>query len=138
MSCFLVVAGEAIVTTIAKKVIKSNEDKIAVANQEEQFENKHNFSHKLGWLNKMLWGGSGLLAFEHIWHGELSPFFPFLTAMSNPQDISKMLYEMSTVGVSMALLVTAVWFGIVLVSNRLENSSNVSKMLINPELEESV
>jgi len=34
----------------------------------------------LGWLTNMLWGGSLLLAFEHVWHGEETPWFPFLTA----------------------------------------------------------
>ena len=34
---------------------------------------------------------------------------PFLTAMKNPEDIPEMLHEMSTVGVSMAAIVTVVW-----------------------------
>ena len=53
-----------------------------------------------------------MLAFEHIWHGEVVPYFPFLTAMYNPQDTAEMLSEMSTVGVSMAALITLVWAGI--------------------------
>ena len=56
----------------------------------------------------MLWGGSALLAFEHVWHGEVVPFFPFLTAVENG-EAAEMLHEMATAGVSMALLVTAVW-----------------------------
>ena len=36
-------------------------------------------------------------------------FFPFLTAMSDPGDTAEMLHEMSTVGVTMALLVTGAW-----------------------------
>ena len=36
------------------------------------------------------------------------PFFPFLTAVENG-EASEMLHEMATAGVSMALLVTAVW-----------------------------
>ena len=67
------------------------------------------FVRKLGMLSKMLWGGSALLAFEHIWHREIVPYFPFLTAMGNPNDAYEMLREMSTVGVTMALAVTAVW-----------------------------
>ena len=62
----------------------------------------------LGWLNKMLWGGSALLAFEHVWHGEVVPFFPFLTAVKDG-EASEMLHEMATAGVCMALLVTAAW-----------------------------
>ena len=67
------------------------------------------FSEKLGWLNKLLWGGSALLAFEHIWHGEVTPFFPFLTAAADAADRAEMFREMATSGVAMALLVTAVW-----------------------------
>ena len=42
------------------------------------------WSRKLKWLSYLLWGGALLLCFEHIWHGEVVPFFPFLTAMSDP------------------------------------------------------
>ena len=57
----------------------------------------------------MLMGGAVLLAFEHVWHGEVTPWFPFLTAMSDPGDAAEMFHEMATVGVCMALLITAVW-----------------------------
>ena len=50
-----------------------------------------------------------MLAFEHIWHGEVVPYFPFLTAMYDPEETSVMLNEMATVGVSMAVLITVVW-----------------------------
>ena len=78
------------------------------------------FSKKLKWLNNMLWGGSALLAFEHIWHGEITPWFPFLTAAGDPADMAEMLNEMSTVGVTMAGVVTAVWLGMVAVSSAIE------------------
>ena len=78
------------------------------------------FSHKLKWLNNMLWGGSALLAFEHVWHGEIVPWFPFLTAAENPIARSEMLQEMSTVGVAMAILVSAVWVGVATISNVIE------------------
>ena len=64
----------------------------------------------------MLWGGSVLLLLEHIWHGEVVPWFPFLTAMNDPEETSQMLHEMFTVGVGMAVLVTAVWVGMCMVS----------------------
>jgi hypothetical protein len=57
----------------------------------------------------MLWGGSVLLCIEHIWHGEVVPWFPFLTAMSSPDSTAEMLKEIATVGVSMCIMVTAVW-----------------------------
>ena len=60
----------------------------------------------------MLWGGVILLAFEHVWHGEVVAWPPFLTAMSDAGATAEMLHEMATVGVCMALLITAVWFGV--------------------------
>lgn len=80
---------------------------------------KIKFSTKLGWLNKLLWGGSALLAFEHIWHGEVVPFFPFLTAVQNG-EIPEMLAEMGSAGVMMAVVVTAVWVGMLVVSSIIE------------------
>ena len=53
----------------------------------------------------MLWGGAALLAFEHVWHGEVVPYFPFLTAATDPADRAQMLREMATVGVTMAALI---------------------------------
>ena len=67
-------------------------------------------SRKLKWLTYLLWGGSALLLFEHIWHGEIVPWFPFLTAMYDPADTAEMLMEIATTGVAMAVLITFVWF----------------------------
>ncbi|MCI8859352.1 MAG: hypothetical protein HFI71_07515 [Lachnospiraceae bacterium] len=124
MACFLVPAGEAVATTIITKLVKSKEEKERSAsdsiNVAIDTQIKIPFSHKLKWLNNMLWGGSALLAFEHIWHGEVVPWFPFLTAAENPIARSEMLQEMSTVGVAMALLVSAVWVGITTASNVIE------------------
>lgn len=125
MACFLVPAAEAVVTTIATKAIKSKEVKpetvkVQLDGGELVEAEKIPFSRKLGWLNNLLWGGSGLLAFEHVWHGEVVPWFPFLTAASNPADAAEMLQEMSTAGVTMAVLVTAVWAGMLVVSSAIE------------------
>ena len=124
MACFIVPAAEAAVTTIVTKVMEKQEKK----QDAEQLVNgvslkelhKEHFSSKLKRLNYLLWGGSGLLAFEHLWHGEIQLFFPFLTAASNPADTAEMLHEMSTVGVSMAALVTLVWGIITYVSGKIE------------------
>lgn len=120
MACFLVPAAEAIVSTIATQVIKSKEkeETVKLTNSEGIVEEttKISFSKKLGWLNKMLWGGSALLAFEHVWHGEVTPFFPFLTAVKDGEAL-EMLKEMGTAGVGMALIVTAVWAGMVVISD---------------------
>ena len=64
---------------------------------------------KLHLLSNFLFSGSILLLFEHFWHGEIVPFFPFLTGARSPEDTYTMLQEMSTVGVSMALLITVIW-----------------------------
>ncbi|MCD7728897.1 MAG: hypothetical protein LUI60_03190 [Clostridia bacterium] len=124
MACFLVPAAEAVITTIANKVIKTKEKKKQKegADNAAESQNKVKFSAKLGWLNKMLWGGSALLAFEHLWHGEISPTFPFLTAVENGET-AQMLVEMGTVGVTMAVLVTAVWGAMVGISYLLEKRS---------------
>jgi hypothetical protein len=74
------------------------------------------WSRKLSWLNKLLWGGTILLAFEHIWHGEIVPWPPFLTAMENPADVAPMLHEVATIGVGMAIFVTIVWGIIVMIA----------------------
>ena len=100
MACFVVPVAEAVVTTIASKVIASREPK--------EDNGKIKFSTKLGWLNKLLWGGSALLAFEHVWHGEVIPTFPFLTAVKDGET-AEMLREMATNGVGMALLAPVFW-----------------------------
>ncbi len=120
MACFLVPTTEAIVTTIVTKAVKKNEIK-----KNEEHEGIM-LSEKLGWLNKMLWGGSGLLAFEHVWHGEVTPFFPFLTNASNPADAAAMLHEMATSGTAMAAVVTLAWAGLVAASGRLRKESGES------------
>lgn len=123
MACFLVPAAEAIVTTVAAKVIKSKEKeesvKLSLSDGSVQEATKIKFSTKLGWLNKLLWGGSALLAFEHLWHGEVVPFFPFLTAVENGET-AEMLAEMGSAGVMMAVLVTIVWVGMLAVSSVVE------------------
>lgn len=112
MACFIVPAVEAVVTTAAKHIVQRREiEKVEFSDGSERVieESSISFSRKLGWLNNMLWGGSALLAFEHVWHGEVTPWFPFLTAAANPADAAEMLREMSTVGVTMAVLVTVAW-----------------------------
>lgn len=110
MACFLVPLTEAVVTTVAQKVIEKREKKSVKSDATQTIEsNKISIAKQLKPLNIMLWGGSALLAFEHIWHGEVVPWFPFLTAAENAEDTAVMLHEMSTIGVTMAVAVTAVW-----------------------------
>ena len=107
MACVIVPATEAVITTVATKVLEKKYKKTEV-------------TKKLKWLSNLLWGGTALLTFEHVWHGEIQPWFPFLTAATNPKDTIEMLHEMSTVGVTMAVFITVIWFAMVMVSIRLE------------------
>ncbi len=111
MACFLVPVTEALVVTAVTKIVRAREK---AAGKENERGSRLLFSDKLQWLNKMLWGGSALLCFEHLWHGEVVPFFPFLTALGSAEDTAVMLREMSTVGVGMAALVTLAWVGMLL------------------------
>lgn len=123
MACFLIPTAEAIVTTAATKIAEKNETGEAVHIEGKtagEPKVKNSFIRKLKWLNYMLWGGAALLAFEHVWHGEVVPWFPFLTAAGNPADRAVMLHEMGTAGVCMAVLTTVVWAGMVVATNAIE------------------
>ncbi len=134
MACFTVPVVEAVITTVVSKVVKKSElkketeiQKVSVDHDNAPLENnasKIPFSTKLGWLSKLLWGGSALLAFEHVWHGEVVPWAPFLTAAENPDSFAEMLHEMSTVGVSMAVLVTLAWGGMCGVAHVIEKKKD--------------
>ena len=129
MACFLVSAAEAVVVTVIKRQQKKKEETLEVEGVGTKIPEKENPNHipmskKLGWLNKMLWGGAFLLCIEHIWHGEVVPWPPFLTAMYNPADTQVMLQEMGTVGVAMACLITGVWLVMVAVSAHVEKRAN--------------
>lgn len=111
MACFLVPGAEAAVTTIVQKTVgKEKAEKL-----------------KLKWLNIMLWGGILLLAVEHMWHGEIVPWPPFLTAMNNPSDVASMLHEMATIGTSMAVVVTLTWVALVTFTLRLPKKTLVKE-----------
>lgn len=115
MACFAVPVAEAIIATAVTQIIKKKErtpEVLEYRTPEGAIEKveKVSLSRKISWLRNLLWGGSILLAFEHLWHGEIMFKFPFLTAAATPEDTAVMLHEMATVGVSMALLTTAVWF----------------------------
>lgn len=104
MACFLVPLAEGILLTGAKKIFGQKDTA-----RQTVWSAKNVFAANVGGLQKMLFGGSFLLAIEHIYHGEVVLYPPFLTAMRSPEDTAEMLHEMATVGTSMALLLTAVW-----------------------------
>ena len=105
MACFAAPAAEAIVTTVVKKKMGNNVEM-----------GTNPFLKRIGWLKNMLWGGSALLAFEHIWHGEIVPWFPFLTG-------TDVLREIATSGAAMAVLVTAVWAAMAAAANSIEKKA---------------
>ncbi|MBU3979508.1 hypothetical protein KJ980_03040 [Patescibacteria group bacterium] len=98
MACFLAPATAAIITTSIKKKIAPK--------------------YHLEWLNTMLWGGVIMLAVEHITHGEVVLYPPFLTAMQNPADIPVMLQEIAIIGGAMTITIIAVWTIMILVANK--------------------
>ena len=135
MACFLIPMVEAIPVTAAALVMKRNEKKAALQHSGSSKAVKAvetaqaGFSRKLMWLAKLLWGGAFLLAYEHVWHGEVVPWFPFLTNAANPEDAAEMLHEMGTIGVTMAVLVTGVWAVAVFATSR------IAKRADTPEIE---
>lgn len=136
MACFLVPTAEAIVVTAASLIVKAREKKsepqtftYEAADGKFETREKVSLSRKLNWLNFLLWGGSVLLAFEHIWHGEITAWFPFLTAAGSPEGTAVMLNEMSTVGVIMSVIVTVVWLGMVAVCAVMEKRASKSSKL---------
>jgi len=106
MACFTVPLATAVVASAAKKALPESA-------------HKNPFVAKLGWLGKMMFGGSFLLAIEHVYHGEIIFTPPFLTAVKNGET-ADMLHEMATRGVAMAVLLGVVWVGMVAVSTWLE------------------
>ena len=154
MACFLVPTAEAIVTTVITKAAKAGESSAEISAeagaksgagscaeagaksgaQAHAKPARMPFIRKLRWLSNLCWGGAVLLCFEHLWHGEVVPFPPFLTAASNPADTAAMLHEMATAGVCMACLVTAVWIGMVIVSNAIEKRSDTEDVSASQEV----
>lgn len=127
MACFVVPAAEAVVTTVAAHVLKNKESKCEVQNLPA--EEHMTWSSHVRKLSNFLWGGSALLAFEHVWHGEATMFFPFLTAAKSPETLSVMFHEMSTVGVTMAVVVTAFWGALTLIETKVSAKADDKKLI---------
>ena len=102
MACFTVPLATAVAATAAKSALPESA-------------RKNPFVAKLGWLGKMMFGGSFLLAIEHVYHGEIIFTPPFLTAVKDG-NTADMLHEMATRGVTMAVLLAVVWVAMVSVS----------------------
>ncbi len=97
MACFVVPAGVAIVTTVVRKKVPEK--------------------YHMNWLNSMLWGGVVMLAVEHIVHGEIVLYPPFLTA-----GLPEVFPEMMRVGIPMTLSIFLIWGIMVIVAARMNKS----------------
>lgn len=128
MACFIVPATEAVVVTAVTKMAERKQKKSAEENKIVKETQTITLTEKAKWLSNLLWGGSAMLAFEHLWHGEISPVSPFLTAVGDPADTAQMLHEMSTVGVGMAVAVTAAWGLMVLTTSRIGKKKESRKV----------
>lgn len=124
MACFTVPLAEAAVVTAVYFGLRCKEKKdekkrlISIENgkSDEQPAKRESFASQLLSLIYLLLGGSVLLAFEHLWHGEIVPYFPFLSAVTQGGDaVREMLREMATVGVTMAAVCTLAWAVAVLI-----------------------
>ncbi len=117
MACFLAPMALAIIMTIVQLLTRHGD-----------------FSHKLklSTLNTMLWGGVTILAAEHVYHGEITAWAPYLTAMSSPADTAVMLSEIATIGGSMTAAITLTWIGTLavarLMTKRVEYKDQLSRL----------
>ena len=105
MACFTAPLAAAIAAGVARRTVAHQESSETIS-----------WATKLGWLEKLSFGGCALLAFEHIWHGEIIFQFPFLTGVRDG-NIAEVLREIATVGGAMTALILAVWIGMLIVSS---------------------
>ncbi|MDR1768122.1 MAG: hypothetical protein LBR32_06820 [Propionibacteriaceae bacterium] len=115
MACFTAPTAAALIAWAAKRHVGKTGGKSNIP-----------LRAKLGWLVNMMGGGALLLALEHIWHGEVVFYPPFLTAMASPAETAAMWAEIGTVGVTMVGIVLVAWAAMVVVA---ENVAGVRKAL---------
>jgi hypothetical protein len=109
MACFLVPMGLGIITTLFARA----------------FPKRWN----INWLNAILWGAVLMLMVEHVAHGEITPYPPFLTA-----GILEIMPEMLSVGGPMAAFSTALWASIVVVNDIMSRKGGLAGAGINRNL----
>lgn len=106
MACFLVPMGLAIITTVLSRKFPER--------------------YRISWLNALLWGGVLMLAVEHLAHGEVVPYPPFLTA-----GLNEVIPEMLTVGLPITVGTVGLWSAMVFFNLRLNISE---KIRVGPKL----
>ena len=106
MACFTAPLAAAVAAGLVRRTVKKDSDNSETIS----------WATKLGWLEKLSFGGCALLAFEHIWHGEIIFQFPFLTGVRDG-NTAEVLREIATVGGAMTALILAVWIGMLIVSS---------------------
>ena len=102
MACFLVPMTLGIITILARKTFPKK--------------------MHIDWLNMILWGAVIMLAVEHIAHGEIIPYPPFLTA-----GLLEVIPEVMAVGVPMTIFSTSAW-GTMVVINEIVMSKKVMEV----------
>ena len=111
MACFVAPAAVAVLTTVVQRIVK-NKENAAVEGQTKGTAGKWTagkWTQRLRWLNTMLWGGSALLALEHVWNGEVVLRPPFLTALETSGGTASMFHEILTYGLTMTAVVLVAW-----------------------------
>jgi hypothetical protein len=111
MACFIAPSILAIIVSIVKRVAKKVSAKI-----------------NLGLLESLLWSGAGVLTLEHVWHGEVVLWPPFLTAMQSPEEWTVALHEMTTAGITMTLATVGIW-GCVLLVEKMIKTPQIQKIV---------
>lgn len=132
MACFLVPMAEAVITDLI--IRKMGEGS---ARSEKSAETLFGYTpvttfsvgtHEFKWLSQLLWGVSLILMLEHLWTGEVTLTFPFLTALSSPEDTMVMLDEIATNGVTTAVITTLIWFATVILSRKVSAGRFMSQV----------
>ncbi len=109
MACFLVAMGLGIITTALARA----------------FPKRWNIQ----WLNAILWGAVLMLMVEHVAHGEITPYPPFLTV-----GILEVLPEMLSVGVPMTILSAGLWASLVTTNELVMRKGGLANLSINKNL----
>ena len=136
MACFTVSAVAAVGVAVARHIVRHHEKKLVLEGKEaapEKFGSDVKWSKKLAYLELTLGSGSIILAAEHMVHGEVTPFPPFITAMADPADTAVMWQEIGTVGVAMFGILVAAWAIGVLVVDYLKYRKRKGTKAVQPE-----